>query len=632
MFRRRSRKLGEILLSQGLVAEDQLQEAMVAQKSTGKTLATTLVELGAISKEDMSSILGEQIMLTSNKRLGEVLVDQGLIVEEQLIKGLEHQKVKNMKIGESLVDLGYMSEEKLIDVLSAQLDVQHVIVENIKVEPELRNLFAVDLCRQYKILPVYESNGVITIAMTDPSDLRVRDHIKFMTGKDIDAVIASEKKILEAIEKVYKGGGPSMADLIGNASEDQMSLETVADVEEDEELTDDEGQQVVKIVNFILHDAVGKGVSDIHFEPTDNGYEIKYRTDGDLKTQQELPLHMRPQVISRVKIQSGMDIAEKRKPQDGRMKIRHENRSVDFRVSSFPAMTRQAMSEKIVLRIIDSDGNAFTLPQLGLSKETLQTFGELIKLPDGVILVTGPTGSGKSSTLYAALKFVNEYHGGTECIITMEDPVESSVPGITQGQINPKAGFTFAAGMRSILRQDPDIIMIGEMRDLETSEMAIQAALTGHLVFSTLHTNDSPSAYTRLFDMGVAPYLVATAVRGIMAQRLIRGLCQNCKEEYEPEPEVLQRVGLRQGIKLWRGKGCPKCDGTGYKGRLGLYELLIPDRNVQKLVIKKGESDEIKDYLMKRGDFIDLRRDGLIKAIKGLTTVEQVMAATQEGH
>ncbi len=632
MFRRRGRKLGEILLSQGLVREDLLQEAMVAQNSSGKTLASTLVEMGAISKDDMGSILGEQIMLTSNKRLGEVLVDQGLITEEKLIKGLEHQKQKHLKIGESLVDLGYISEEKLIDVLSAQLDVQHVIVENIKVDPKLRALFAVDLCRQYKILPVYESNGVITIAMTDPSDLRVRDHIKFMTGKDIDAVIASEKKILAAIEIVYKGGGPSMDDLLNDASDDQTNVELVNDIEDDEELTEEEGQQVVKIVNFILHDAIAKGASDIHFEPSDNGYEVKYRTDGDLKVLQELPLHMRPQVISRVKIQSGMDIAEKRKPQDGRMKIRHENRSVDFRVSSFPAMTRKEMSEKIVLRIIDSEGNAFTLPQLGLSKETLETFGELIKLPDGVILVTGPTGSGKSSTLYAALKYVNDYHEGKECIITMEDPVESSVHGITQGQINPKAGFTFAAGMRAILRQDPDIIMIGEMRDLETCEMAVQAALTGHLVFSTLHTNDSPSAYTRLFDMGLAPYLVSSAVRGIMAQRLIRGLCKNCKEEYEPDPEVLSRVGLRQGIKLWRGKGCPKCDGTGFKGRLGLYELLIPDRNVEKLVIRKAEASEIKEYLVKRGDFIDLRRDGLIKAIKGLTTVDQVMAATQEGH
>jgi len=632
MLRRRSRKLGEILLSQGLVTEEQLQESMMEQKKTGKTLGAVLVDRGYISADDMSSLLGEQIMLTKNKRLGEVLVEQGLITEEELMKGLEHQKKGNMKIGESLVDLGYMSEDKLIDVLSAQLDVQHVIVGNIKVKPELRNLFAMELCKQYRILPVYESNGVITIAMTDPSDLRVRDHIKFMTGKDIDAVIASEKEIRSAIERIYKGGGPSMEDLLGDADSESTSLEVQADVEEDEELTDEEGQQVVKIVNFILHDGVEKGVSDIHFEPSDTGYLVKYRGDGDLKAQQELPLHMRPQVISRIKIQANMDIAEKRKPQDGRMKIKHQGRSVDFRVSSFPAMTRHTASEKIVLRIIDSDGNNFTLPQLGLSKETLDAFGELIKLPDGVILVTGPTGSGKSSTLYAALRFVNDYHDGKECIITMEDPVESSVEGITQGQINPKAGFTFAAGMRSILRQDPDIIMIGEMRDLETSEMAIQAALTGHLVFSTLHTNDSPSAYTRLFDMGVAPYLVATAVRGIMAQRLVRGLCPKCKEQYDPDPEVLKKIGLRQGIKLWRGVGCNHCDKTGFKGRLGLYELLIPDRNVQKLVIKKGESDEIKDYLVGTGKFTTLRKDGLIKAVQGLTTVDQVMASTQEGH
>ena len=632
MLRRRGRKLGEILLAQGLITEEDLHKAMLAQRQSGKTLATTLLEMGIISKDDMHEILGDQVHLNTNKRIGEVLVDQGLITEQQLLKGLEHQKAKHLKLGEALVDLNYISESKLIDILSAQLDVQQVKIENVKVEDKLKRLFSKELCKKYKIVPIYEKDGTITIAMADPSDLRVRDHIKFMTGKDIDAVIASEAKIIEKIEKAFSNMGPSMDELLEGASEDQQSLEVAADVEEDEELTDEEGQQVVKIVNFVLHDAVEKGVSDIHFEPVDDGYQIKFRTDGDLKEIQVLPVHMRPQVISRIKIQSGMDIAEKRKPQDGRMKIYHQGRTVDFRVSSFPAMTYQGMSEKIVLRIIDSAGNNFTLPQLGLSKKTLADFEKLIKLPDGVILVTGPTGSGKSSTLYASLRFVNAYHENKECIITMEDPVESSVPGITQGQINPKAGFTFAAGMRAILRQDPDIIMIGEMRDLETAEMAIQAALTGHLVFSTLHTNDSPSAYTRLFDMGVAPYLVATAVRGIMAQRLIRKLCDHCKEQYDPEPELLQRLGLRQGIKLWRGRGCPKCDNTGYKGRLGLYELLIPDREVQKMVIRKTESDEIKDYLQKRGDYIDLRKDGIIKAVQGLTTVEQVMAATQEGY
>jgi type IV pilus assembly protein PilB len=351
-----------------------------------------------------------------------------------------------------------------------------------------------------------------------------------------------------------------------------------------------------------------------------------------LQTVQELPASIRPQVISRLKIQGGMDIAEKRKPQDGRIKIRHQKRTVDLRVSSFPALTRQTQSEKIVMRIIDAEGKQFTLPQLGFSKEMHEKFEELIQIPNGIILVTGPTGSGKSSTLYASLEFINRHYEYKKNIITMEDPVESNVEGITQGQINVKAGFTFASGMRSILRQDPDIVMVGEMRDVETGEMAVQAALTGHVVFSTLHTNDSASAFTRLLDMGVQSYLVSSTVRGVLAQRLVRKICKNCVEEYDPEPEILQKVGLRQGVKLYRGKGCRTCNNTGSKGRMGIFELLIPDRQVQKMIIAKAESDEIKDYMVKRGDFNTLRRDGLIKVLKGETTLEQVLGATQDAN
>ena len=630
LVQRRGRKLGEILLSQGLISESQLHEATVIQRKSGKSMASILIAAGIISTEDLSLILGEQIQISNKKRIGEVLVDQGLITVEQLQQGLEHQKAHGVRLGESLVALGAVTENKLIDILSAQLDVQHVLLEHIKVSQDLMNIVPEELCKKYKILPIYAQNGVVTIAMADPTDLRTMDHIRFMTGKDIDAVIAAEKDIMSSIERVYSNKMQQMSELLEIGNEENAELEIVGEDEEAEELTDDEGQQVVKIVNLILHEAIAEEVSDIHLEPTDTGYLLRYRIDGEMKAQRELPLHMRPQIISRLKIQAGMDISEKRKPQDGRIKIRHQGRPVDLRVSSFPAVTRQAQSEKIVMRIIDAEGKAFTLPQLGLSKETLDMFEELIKIPDGIILVTGPTGSGKSSTLYASLQYVNNYYENKKTIITMEDPVESSVEGITQGQINAKAGFTFASGMRAILRQDPDIIMIGEMRDLETSEMAVQAALTGHLVFSTLHTNDSPSAYTRLFDMGVAPYLVSSTVRGIMAQRLCRKLCGSCKEEYDPEPEVLQKVGLRPGIKLWRGKGCSNCGGTGYKGRLGLYELLVPDRAVQKLVVAKSESDTIKDYLVQRGDFLTLRKDGLIKAINGLTSLEQVMGETQE--
>jgi type IV pilus assembly protein PilB len=324
---------------------------------------------------------------------------------------------------------------------------------------------------------------------------------------------------------------------------------------------------------------------------------------------------------------AGMDIAEKRKPQDGRFQIKSEGREIDLRVSCFPVMTRhRGVNEKIVMRILDSQSKQLTLEQLGFLPGTMNKFDEIIHKPDGIILVTGPTGSGKSSTLYSALQRIYDISMN---IVTMEDPVELQVDGISQGQINVKAGFSFADGMRSILRQDPDVIMIGEMRDSETCQMAVQAALTGHLVFSTLHTNDSPSAYTRLLDMGVEPFLITSTVMGVLAQRLVRKICPKCKEAYIPDPDFLAKIGLRPGLQLFKGKGCKACNNTGYKGRLGLYELLVPDSEVTKMVISRQPSEQIKAYLLKRGNFESLRRDGLRKAIDGQTTLEQVLGATQ---
>ncbi|MDR0305014.1 MAG: Flp pilus assembly complex ATPase component TadA [Chitinispirillales bacterium] len=629
-MQRRGKKLGEILLSMGLITEEQLENAFRTQAITGQTLAAILVSSGAISTEDLSSVLGEQVQVDSKKRIGDILIEQGVITPEHLAEALKQQKVTGKKIGETLIAMGILTESKLIDILGAQLDVQHVILDGVKINPQLTALITEEMCKRYKIIPIYEQNDMITIAMTDPTDLRTIDHIKFVTGKNIDVVMTSEKQILSAITRVYEDKQKQLHDILQRVEGENATLEIISDEEEKELLSDEEGAQVVNIVNMIIHEAIEKDASDIHLEPTSNGYRVRYRIDGDLQTIQELPATIRPQVISRLKIQGGMDIAEKRKPQDGRIRIKHQARMVDLRVSSFPSLTRQVQSEKIVLRIIDAEGKQFTLPQLGFGQAMYDKFEELIQIPDGIILVTGPTGSGKSSTLYAALEFINRHYEYKKNIITMEDPVESNVEGITQGQINVKAGFTFASGMRSILRQDPDIIMVGEMRDVETGEMAVQAALTGHVVFSTLHTNDSASAFTRLLDMGVQSYLVSSTVRGVLAQRLVRRVCSACKEEFEPEPEVLYKVGLKAGVKLYRGKGCRRCNNTGYKGRMGIFELLIPDRQVQKMIIGKAESDEIKDYMVKRGDFSTLRRDGLIKVLKGETTLEQVLGATQE--
>jgi type IV pilus assembly protein PilB len=336
---------------------------------------------------------------------------------------------------------------------------------------------------------------------------------------------------------------------------------------------------------------------------------------------------MRAQITSRLKIMSGMDIAEKRKPQDGRFRIRHEGREIDLRVSSFPVMTRlRGVNEKIVMRILDPQSMNISIDMLGFLPKTKEMFEQTIEKPDGIMLVTGPTGSGKSSTLYAALKRINDVSVN---IVTMEDPVEFNLDGVAQGQINPGAGFTFAAGMRSILRQDPDIVMIGEMRDAETCQMAIQAALTGHLVFSTLHTNDAPSAYTRLLDMGIEPFLITSSVIGILAQRLVRRLCR-CKEQYDPDPTLLQKLGLRPGLKFYKAKGCKTCNNTGFKGRVGVYEFLVPDENINNMVIKRQPSEQIKHYALKRGNFDSLRRDGLKKVLEGTTTIEQVLSSTQD--
>jgi len=629
MIERRRRKIGEILLSQGLISQEQLVRGLEEHKRTGVSLGTVLVKLGFISEDDLSSVLGQQIQLEQKKRIGEVLMDQGLVSTDQLSAGLEEQKRSGLRLGKCLIKLGFISEDKLIDALSAQLDIQHVVLENFSFNKVLLKTVPEDMMRKYKVIPLFEKESVITVAMADPTNLRTIDHLKFKTGKEIDPVIATEKSIMAAIERNLSSSGlEQISELLGSTKVDELDI--VKEEQSDERLTDEEGAQVVKIVNLLIQQAVSERASDIHIEPMEGYTRLRYRVDGELIERNPIPTQLRAQVVSRIKIMSGMDIAERRKPQDGHFQIRHQNREIDLRVSTFPAMTRHyGAQEKIVLRIIDQTANMLSLQQLGLLPGTLSKFDEVIRKPDGIVLVTGPTGSGKSSTLYAGLTTLINYYSNKKNIVTMEDPVEYVLEGIAQGQINPKAGYTFAEGMRSILRQDPDIIMVGEMRDIETCEMAIRAALTGHLVFSSLHTNDASSAYTRLIDMGIEPFLIASTVIGIMAQRLIRRICTRCREEYDPDPQVLQKLGLRAGIKMFKGKGCPQCNGTGYKGRTGLYEFLLPDRQVQAMILRRSTSDEIKQYMLQRGDFDSLRRDGLRKALDGITTLEQVLGATQ---
>lgn len=617
-------KLGEILLSQNHINSQQLEVALAEQSRTGESLGAVLISHGFIDEEILSAVLGKQIEITQRKRIGEMLVDQGYITEQQLHKALEAQKTMNKKLGKCLVSLGFLDESKLLDVLAAQLDFQHVRLDNFNFDDKVISIIPEEMARTYKAIPLYITNKTLTIAITDPTNLRTLDHIKFKTSMKVEPVIATEAEIMAAIEKNYSKESEALANLLGKDSD--ADLEVVEQHEDEDVLVDSEGQQVVKIVNLLVTEAIQEGASDIHLEPQENYMKLRYRIDGDLVEKNPIPRNFMAQVSSRLKILSGMDIAERRKPLDGRFTIRHKGKEVDLRVSTFPVALRGlGVREKIVIRILNFDTSRIDLKRIGFSKSTYEKFSDVIQLPNGIVLVTGPTGSGKSSTLYACIKHVQTPEVN---IVTMEDPVEMNLEGVNQGQINVKAGFTFAAGMRSILRQDPDIIMLGEMRDFETAQMAVQAALTGHLVYSTLHTNDSAEAFTRLTDMGIEPFLLNACVRGILAQRLVRGLCKKCKEEYIPEDDLLVSIGIRPGTTFYRGKGCPSCNNTGYAGRLGVFELLVPDFKIHEMVYKRSPSEEIKSYAVRNLGMTTLRRDGLEKALAGLTTIEQVLSVS----
>ena len=625
--RRRRKKIGEILLAQGLISQDVLDVAMEEHKKTGTSLGTVLVQMGHITQETLESVLGLQLELTGQrKRLGEILVDQGFMTEAQIQECLDEQKRSGKQIGKLFIEKGFIDEQKLLDVISAQIDVQRVIIENLNLDPAVVKLVPQEMARSYKVIPVYERDNVLTVAMADPSNLRTLDHIKFKTGRDVEPMLATEKEILAALDRVYMQSGQNLQDMFAGLTGDDKDLELVKSVVEEETLADEEGRQVVKIVNILINEAIAAGASDIHLEPQETYLRLRYRIDGDLVEKNQIPAKLMPQILSRIKVLSSMDIAEKRKPLDGRFTIRNNGKEVDLRVNTFPVSLRnRGVTEKIVMRILDPNANNIPLEKMGMAPKMYELFEEAINLPDGIVLVTGPTGSGKSSTLYSCIRKVLTPEVN---IVTMEDPVEMNIAGVSQGQINKAAGFTFAAGIRAILRQDPDIIMLGEMRDKETAEMAVQAALTGHLVFSTLHTNDSAGAFTRMLDMGLEPFLVSSCVKAVLAQRLVRRICSKCREEKFYPEDTLVRVGIRPGTRFFHGRGCKACQGSGYKGRMGIFELLVPDDTLKGMVLARESSDVIKNYAKSKG-LITLRRDGLEKALQGHTTIEQVIAASQ---
>ncbi len=569
-------------------------------------------------------------------RLGELLTKASLITQDQLKEALRVQKETGGKLGETLIKLGFVSEEDITECLSQQFGVPSINLQHFEIDSGVIKLIPGDVARKYNILPVNKTGATITIAMADPTNVFAMDDIKFMTGYNVEPVVASELGIKAAIDSYY---GTTSSLELKKVMEDLQTQES-ADLEvleDDEELDvgaladSAEEAPVVKLCNLILTDAIKRGASDIHIEPYEKEYRVRFRMDGILYEIMNPPLKLKDAITSRMKILAKLDIAEKRLPQDGRIKLKikleDKNKELDFRVSVLPTL----FGEKIVMRLLDKDNLMLDMRKLGFEAESLVRFEEAIFKPWGMVLVTGPTGSGKTNTLYSALSKVNSPEVN---IMTAEDPVEFNLPGINQVQMKESIGLNFAATLRSFLRQDPNIILVGEIRDFETAEIAIKAALTGHLVLSTLHTNDAPSTINRLMNMGIEPFLVATATQLIAAQRLVRRICQNCKEVVEMAPQAVMNLGYKKEdvgtFNIYKGRGCEKCNNTGYKGRVGLIEVMVIDDDIRDLILSGGTAIDIKRKAMENG-MITLRRSGLIKIKDGVTTVEEVVRETVVG-
>jgi type IV pilus assembly protein PilB len=566
-------------------------------------------------------------------RLGELLTKASLISQDQLKEALRVQKETGGKLGETLIKLGFVSEEDITECLSQQFGVPSINLQHFEIDAGVIKLIPGDVARKYNILPVNKTGATITIAMADPTNVFAMDDIKFMTGYNVEPVVASELGIKAAIDSYY---GTTSSLELKKVMEDLQTQES-ADLEvleEDEEmdvsaLADSaEEAPVVKLCNLILTDAIKRGASDIHIEPYEKEYRVRFRIDGILYEIMNPPLKLKDAMTSRMKILAKLDISEKRLPQDGRIKLKikleDKNKELDFRVSVLPTL----FGEKIVMRLLDKDNLRLDMTKLGFEPESLVRFEEAIFKPWGMVLVTGPTGSGKTNTLYSALSKVNSPEVN---IMTAEDPVEFNLPGINQVQMKEQIGLNFAATLRSFLRQDPNIILVGEIRDFETAEIAIKAALTGHLVLSTLHTNDAPSTINRLMNMGIEPFLVATATQLIAAQRLVRRICGNCKESVDMTPQAVANLGYKKDevgtFTIYKGRGCEKCNNTGYKGRVGLIEVMQIDDDIRDLILAGGTAIDIKKKAIENG-MITLRRSGLIKIKEGMTTVEEVVRET----
>jgi type IV pilus assembly protein PilB len=563
------------------------------------------------------------------QRLGELLVRKSVITEEQLENALDHQRNNGGRLGQALIKLDFLKESDLTYFLSMQYNVPTIDISEYEIDPEVIKLVPTDIVEKYRVIPVEKTDSALMVAVEDPSNIFAIDDVKFLTGLNVEIFVASDSSIRSAIDKYYdsfQSLSDSMSDF-DDSGVDFVRDEEEVDLNELERATED--APVVKLVNLILTDAIKKGASDIHIEPFEKSLRVRLRIDGVLYEIMKPPMRMRAAMVSRLKIMSKLDIAERRLPQDGRIKMKMgRGREMDFRVSVLPTL----FGEKVVLRLLDKSNLQLDMTKLGFEKKALKDFKDSINKPFGMVLVTGPTGSGKTTTLYSALSELNKI---SENISTAEDPVEFNLYGINQVQMHEEIGLTFANALRSFLRQDPDIIMVGEIRDFETAEISIKAALTGHLVLSTLHTNDAPSTVNRLLNMGVEPFLVSSSVNVILAQRLARKICQECKEQIEVPSQTLIELEVPEeeisDFTCHHGKGCDKCSNTGYKGRVALYEVMPISEELKELILNGDSASEIKKTA-KRSGMKTLRQSGITKLKEGITTVEEVLRTTMADH
>lgn len=554
-------------------------------------------------------------MARNNIRLGDLLVKANKITRVQLSEILELQKEKHKKIGELIVDEGLLTEREIIDVLQQQLGIDKVEIMDVDIDYSAINLVNESLCRKYELFPFSVEDGAISIAIADPLNIFAVDDVAISTGLRVVTYIATKREINDAIDRFYSNR--NMEDAVEEISKARAS--SVKRYEEISTMDDVKNAPIVKLVDSLIKNAIEQRASDIHIEPYENYIRVRYRIDGHLKEISKLNIEVLPALITRIKILASLNITEKRVPQDGRIVTLLNGRTVDMRISIIPLVS----GEKVVIRILDRSNFKVGKQHLGMSPENLKKLEDIIASPNGIILITGPTGSGKSTTLYSIL---NELNDSKKNIITVEDPVEYSMDGINQVNVNPGVGLTFASGLRSILRQDPDVIMIGEMRDAETAEIGIRAAITGHLVLSTLHTNDAPSSIMRLVDMGIEPFLVSTSLKGIVAQRLVRKVCDGCGYEYEADIAEKRILGIdpNETVMLKKGQGCAKCGGSGYAGRMGVYEIMNVDREIKDAILTTNNTEVIKDIAIKNG-MKTLKDNCRELVLNGSTTTEEMM-------